>query len=156
MMAPVTCLTDARASAPALPELGVRPGVSGSGADVALTKTLSVAAAPEAETPIFCDHTGRRGRLVRAAGALSMALGAAWVGVLLAGSLGGGALPALDGGAGALARTGARPAAITARPSTRPGEVAQVGPRLDRTLRGWPALEAVTASLSAPGPTPTN
>ena len=152
MMAPVTCLTDARASAPALPQLGVRPGVSRSGADVALTKTLSVAAAPEAETPIFCDHTGRRGRLVRAAGALSMALGAAWVGVLLAGSLGGGALPALDGGAGALARTGARPAAITASPSTRPREVAQVGPRLDRTLRGWPALEAVTASLSAPRP----
>ena len=119
---------------------------------MALTKTLSVAAAPEAETPIFCDHTGRRGRLVRAAGALSMALGAAWVGVLLAGSLGGGALPALDGGAGALARTGARPAAITASPSTRPREVAQVGPRLDRTLRGWPALEAVTASLSAPRP----
>ncbi|HEX2016526.1 MAG TPA: hypothetical protein VGN69_07510 [Solirubrobacteraceae bacterium] len=52
--------------------------------------------APDFHAPIFHDGSGRRARLVRAAGVFAVLLGLAWVAILTAGSTGFAHLPALQ------------------------------------------------------------
>lgn len=63
------------------------------------------------DRPIFHDASGRRARLVSLAGGLVATACAAWIAILLAGSLGTATLPALDAPA---------PAALLSSSSDRP------------------------------------
>jgi hypothetical protein len=89
------------------------------------------------ERPVFLDERGRRRRLVQAAGALAGAASALWLGGLVAGAIGFGALPAAPAPkpvrrAAMNAPSSERPLALRGRAGDRP--VAVSGRAGDRPL----------------------